>query len=106
MFHNFFCLLVRDVALYEYIVTLFWESQPPHKAAGIANSQWCRAPEEDQPPALPIDYNQCENTSQLIHVDINGGMTSQLNKILKVAIWAARDNSCFYIDEEKVGGNV
>lgn len=27
MFHNFFCLLVRDVALYEYIVTLFWESR-------------------------------------------------------------------------------
>jgi hypothetical protein len=32
-------------------------------------------------------------------MDINGGMTSYLNKILKVAMWAARENSCFYINE-------
>jgi len=62
------------------------------------NTQWCRPPEEDAFPAPPIDYNQCENP-QLIHMDINGGMTSYLNKILKVAMWAARDNSCFYINE-------
>lgn len=61
-------------------------------------TQWCKPPEEDEFPAPPIDYNQCENP-QLIHMDINGGMTSYLNKILKVAMWAARDNSCFYINE-------
>ena len=64
----------------------------------MANSQWCRPPEEDEFPAPAFDYTQCENP-QLIHMDINGGMTSYLNKILKVAMWAARDNSCFYINE-------
>mmetsp|Transcript_8066 Transcript_8066/g.17481 ORF Transcript_8066/g.17481 Transcript_8066/m.17481 type:complete len:432 (-) Transcript_8066:121-1416(-) len=66
----------------------------------IAKAQWCHPPEEDEFPAPPIDYTQCENP-QLIHMDINGGMTAYLNKILKVAIWAAKDNSCFYINEEK-----
>lgn len=62
------------------------------------NTQWCRPPEEDEFPAAPIDFNQCENP-QLIYMDINGGMTSYLNKILKVAMWAARQDSCFYINE-------
>ena len=72
----------------------------------LANSQWCKHPEEDEFPAPPIDYTHCENP-QLIHMDINGGMTSYLNKILKVAMWAARDNSCFYINEGlgKLGGD-
>ncbi|KAL7529880.1 hypothetical protein ACHAXR_003205, partial [Thalassiosira sp. AJA248-18] len=68
---------------------------------GIQNAQWCRPPEEDAHPSPPIDYNQCEDDGQLIDMDINGGMTSQLNKILKVAIWAARDKSCFFVNEEK-----
>ena len=76
----------------------------PAPPKGVAASQWCRDPETDPLPAPPIDYNNCES-SQLIHMDINGGMTSQLNKILKVAIWAAMDNSCFYINEEMYGSH-
>lgn len=34
-------------------------------------------------------------------MDINGGLTSYLNKILRVALWAAEDDACFYIDEEE-----
>lgn len=36
-------------------------------------------------------------------MDINGGMTSQLNKILKVAMWSAREGRCFYVNEERFG---
>ncbi|KAL7530928.1 hypothetical protein ACHAXR_003755, partial [Thalassiosira sp. AJA248-18] len=67
---------------------------------GIQNAQWCRPPEEDEDHAPPIDFNQCEG-HQLIDIHINGGMTSQLNKILRVVLWAARVNSCFFVNEEK-----
>ena len=70
-------------------------------ASGVANSQWCRDPEQDEIPALPLDHdvNQCEN-SQLINVDMRGqGMTAQLNTIMKVALWASLDYTCFYINE-------
>ena len=72
--------------------------------SGIQNSQWCNEPLDDKHPAPPLDYTDCEGR-QLLHMDNNGGMCAELNKILKVALWAARDHSCFFVDERPTNGS-
>lgn len=67
---------------------------------GIQNAPWCLSPEKDEVNTPPVDLSRCGN-GELIRMDINGGLTSYLNKILRVALWAAEDDACFYIDEEE-----
>lgn len=66
----------------------------------IENAQWCQNPisERDNDKLLP--FKNCNRNSRIFRLDIFGGMTSYLNKILKVAIWAFEEDACFYIDEE------
>ena len=70
---------------------------------GISNAQWCRKPETDEIPAPEIDYNSCPDDRQILRLDVFGGMCAELNKVLKIALWAYTDDMCLYVDQ--VEGN-
>ena len=66
---------------------------------GIGNAQWCRKPETDEIPAPEIDFNSCPEENHILRLDVFGGMCAELNKVLKIALWAYTDNMCLYVDQ-------
>lgn len=71
---------------------------------GIKNAEWCKSPVEDEVNAPPIDFSKCASR-ELIRFDAIGGLTNYLNLILRVALWAAEEDACFYVDEDNGKNN-